>query len=113
MSDIDITYHGLTFEQFQDEALPVKPFDYDELGPMGTTLYWSNGVGGEAGEFQNAVKKVVRDGITSEGMKNMVEEAGDTLFYLKMTLERYGYTLEDAATYCMVKLDRLRQEQDD
>ena len=101
----------MTFRQFQEQANPVKPVDYEDLGSSGLTLYWSNAVGGESGEFQNIVKKIVRDGTDALLLEHMVEEAGDTLFYLKMTLERYGFELEDAAAYCLVKLDNLRRQQ--
>lgn len=103
----------MTFTEFQDKAEPVKPLNHHELGPIGVTLYWSNGLGGEAGETQNAVKKIVRDGISEKRAENLIEEAGDTLFYLKMTLDRYGFTLKDAAAYCLVKLSRLEAERDE
>jgi phosphoribosyl-ATP pyrophosphohydrolase len=105
MSDDDIT-----FNQFQEEAQPTKSLDYEDLGPSGVTLYWSNGLGGESGEVQNAVKKIVRDGISKPRIENLIEESGDVLFYLAHLLERYGFTLEDAAAYCLTKLYKLRNE---
>ena len=101
---------NMRFSEFQRDALPTKSLDYEDLGPAGVTLYWSNGIGGEAGEVQNAVKKIIRDGITDRRLENLIEEAGDTLFYLKMTLERYGFTLEDAAAYCLVKLHKMKEQ---
>lgn len=107
-----MTVENMTFKEFEDAAVPVKRENYDELGPLGLTLFWSNGLGGEAGEVQNAIKKIVRDGINESHIEDVLEECGDVLFYMKQLLERYGLTVEDAAAYCMVKLYKMRQEKD-
>jgi phosphoribosyl-ATP pyrophosphohydrolase len=103
----------LTFEEFRTRATPVKRLDYGSLGPEGMLLYWSNGLGGESGEVQNVVKKMVRDGHAPELDVALLDEAGDTLFYLTWLLARQGYSLEDAARHCITKLDRKRQEKED
>lgn len=60
------------------------------------------GLGGEAGEAQEHVKKFLRDGKPLG--KDFLLEAGDVLHYLTVLLHHAGYTLEDAMRANIQKL---------
>ncbi len=92
--------------EFQERATPVV--DPPE-GAMGV-LYAAVGLGGESGEILNVCKKMVRDGASVDLDNALVDEAGDVLFYLRMLLEKNGYTIEDAAEACIRKLDAKKKE---
>lgn len=115
---------SMTFEEFHERATPARGgFDeYDHLS------FWSNGLGGEAGEtveavldllnlmlavskLQNTAKKLERDGESDVLREAMRSESGDTLFYLRHALERCGLTMQDAADACLEKLDRIRTQE--
>jgi NTP pyrophosphatase (non-canonical NTP hydrolase) len=58
----------------------------------------SNALGGEVGELQNVVKKVISKNVlchTSDLHDKFVLEAGDVLWYLFRLIQKYGYTIED------------------
>ncbi len=95
----------LTFQEFHDQATPVRA-DTSQFG----ILYQSNALGGESGELQNLVKKMIRDGSTVEKRRAALIEAGDILFYLRQLLVDLGYTLEDAARAELDKLEAMRKE---
>jgi phosphoribosyl-ATP pyrophosphohydrolase len=66
---------------------------------------------GEAGEIANAEKKAVRDNLKSGVVGlDVLDECGDVLFYMRIELNRYGYTIEDAFDACAKKLERQRRE---
>lgn len=65
--------------------------------------YLSLGLAGEAGEFANKYKKVLRgDSIASS--QDMADELGDVLWYLSVALWELGYSLEDIALRNLSKL---------
>ena len=95
----------LTFEDFQQSAAPVKhPVPENPLWP-------ALALGGECGELLNVRKKIERDYEPSDQAEalreHFLEEAGDTLFYLRLALEERGFTLEDAATALISKLEGI------
>ena len=69
-------------------------------GPLGL-LFRSNELGGEVGEVQNEVKKLVREQLGIKGGKQNVEdlkdEIGDVLISLDLLAMDYGISLADAA----------------
>lgn len=93
----------MTFEEFHEDATPAKPTEaYDG------TLFWSNGLGGEAGEVQNEVKKMIRDNENRDFQ--ILSECGDVLFYMRQLLEDRGLNMLDAAEVCLAKLAAKRAE---
>ena len=96
----------MTFVEFETKCNPLKtPLDSRDI------TFWGCGLGGECGEVQNLCKKVDRDqpfGI--EGVvidQKILDEAGDTLFYLTQVLHKRGMTLNDAARGCLIKLEQM------
>lgn len=79
-------------------ALFIKPADV-----MGKTLHAAVGIAGEAGEILDCVKKTWIYGKELD-VVNLVEEAGDVMFYLAALLDQQGYTLGQAAEMNYTKL---------
>ena len=69
-------------------------------------LHSALGVAGEAGEIANRIKKHIFCGMPAAYAKDIIEEAGDILFYLQWLLEAYGYTLADSLNNNVDKLKK-------
>jgi hypothetical protein len=115
---------GLTFAEFQGQALPQITVDND------SPSFWGNGLGGEGGEtaealmnalglmlaigrLQNIAKKIERDGGNGKESWTSLQDAlkkegGDVLFYLRQVLHVEGLTLEQAARTCLEKLEAMK-----
>lgn len=66
---------------------------------------------GECGELQNIVKKHIYHGKSEEEARGEVlDEAGDCLWYIAMLLEAYGLDMADAAAYNISKLKKRYPE---
>lgn len=71
---------------------------YPGKGELGGLLYTALGLAGEAGEFCNKVKKVLRDkGGVLDGPTRLAlaEELGDAQWYIAECATEIGFTLED------------------
>lgn len=62
------------------------------------------GLTGEAGEVANIVLKSQRDGSPPMQVSDLLDELGDTLWYLTALAALYGYTLEEIAQLNYEKL---------
>ncbi len=80
------------------QRLFVKPDDH-----TGRLVHASMGVAGEAGELVDAVKKHWVYGKPLD-KENILEECGDTLFYLVAMLHECGFSLMDAMEANQAKL---------
>lgn len=76
----------------------IKPGD-----SMGRMVHASMGVSGEAGELIDAIKKAWIYGKPLD-RENVLEEAGDLMFYLQALLTECGFTLDQAMEYNVAKL---------
>jgi hypothetical protein len=103
----------ITFASFQADAKPVKAYPPNPL-------YAALALGGEAGELLNVRKKIERDEPDRKPRQlgplprldlDLLSEAGDILFYLRLALLERGFTLEDAAAACLEKLQQKRRDQ--
>lgn len=77
---------------------------YPESG-KGTPLalaYCALGLTGEAGEYSEKVKKLIRDGKLDKPLS--AKELGDVLWYLTRSANELGYSLQDIAEINIVKL---------
>ena len=77
---------------------------YPESGkgtPMGLA-YCALGLGGEAGEYSEKVKKLIRDGVFDKRLA--AKELGDVLWYLTRSANELGYSIQDIAEINLVKL---------
>lgn len=72
--------------------------------------YTALGLAGEAGEYANKVKKIIRDGLTESTGEALISELGDVLWYVAMAGIETGFTLEEIATHNLGKLHKRKQE---
>lgn len=73
--------------------------------------YPSLGLAGEAGEFADHAKKVIRDDggeVTAERREAMAKELGDVLWYVAQLASELGLDLDEIA---QGNLDKLRSRQ--
>lgn len=71
------------------------------------------GISGESGEVSDLIKKFFRDlqGVpTEEWNEKIIEELGDTLWYIALIAEQSGHTLQDVAQTNINKLKKIREE---
>lgn len=83
---------------------------YPAKGELGGLLYTTIGLAGEMGEFANVVKKLLRDGLSDEKINKLVDELGDTLWYVARCACELGVTLEDVANINLAKLAKRKAE---
>ena len=77
-------------------------------------LATSNALGGEVGELQNIVKKIVKSSSMysdSELHQKFVLEAGDAMHYLISLVTLAGYSMEYVMACNMQKLDARKAEE--
>lgn len=98
----------MNFQEYSLESRKVLLYP-KEVAP----LYLALGLNGEAGELGEKVKKVYRDKqgkFDQESIKEIMKEAGDTLWYLNSICEELGFTLERVAEMNIEKLeDRIKR----
>lgn len=91
--------------QFKEYEQTINKFAiYPEAGrstPMGLA-YCALGLVGEAGEYSEKIKKLIRDGKLDKPLA--AKELGDVLWYLTRSANELGYTLTDIAEINLVKL---------
>jgi NTP pyrophosphatase (non-canonical NTP hydrolase) len=88
--------------------------DYQKLAER-TAIYTAKlvyptlGLAGEAGEFSNKVKKIIRDKqgqVDAESREDMIKELGDVLWYLSACATDLGVTLNSVAEQNIAKLNK-------
>ena len=100
---------GMDFNEYQRLA---KRTDLDEPGATDQVMYpgfmdMILGLSGEAGEFTDKVKKIVRDKegkISSEDREELLKELGDVLWYVALVAEYMGVPMEEVAKKNIEKL---------
>lgn len=79
-------------------------------------LAFSNAFGGEAGELQNIVKKIVKNDVLfsldSDLPEKFLYEAGDVLWYLTKIIMLMGYSLDEVMQANIEKLDARKLTND-
>jgi NTP pyrophosphatase (non-canonical NTP hydrolase) len=97
----------ITANKYQIEALKTATY-----GSKYKILYPALGLGGEAGEVMNKVKKIIRDDkgkLTKKRALAIAEELGDVAWYLAVLSHEIGYELGDVMEMNIKKL-RSRQQ---
>lgn len=92
----------MTLDEYQvaAESTAIYP-------PEDEIIYPTLGLGGEAGEIQNKVKKVLRDdgGVFSNAVRDdLKKELGDVLWYVAILARDAGSSLEEIAQLNIAKL---------
>lgn len=95
-----------TFDEYQQQT--EETAIYPGVGTKAGLIYATLGLNGEAGEFAERVKKMLRDGggrvLSNEEHDAMVKELGDTLWYLARAATELGVSLETVAQRNLEKL---------
>jgi len=79
--------------------------DHDERLRLSRLVHAALGVGTEAGELQDALKKSIMYGKPLDPV-NVMEECGDLMWYIALALAATGYTMEEAMERNIAKLRR-------
>lgn len=94
----------LTFNEYQANARQTLLAENEHL-----LAYLALGLGGEAGEIQNKLKKVLRGDYTVEAIRGDLQaELGDVLWYLAVLADALSLSLEEIAH---ANLDKLASRQ--
>lgn len=94
----------LCLNKYQDLASRTAKF------PEGSTVgltYTALGLNGEAGEYAEVIKKMIRDDggkLTPERREKCLKELGDCLWYLSQSARLAGLTLQEVAEHNIKKL---------
>lgn len=104
----------LAYEKFvEDYWRGRRAGDYGRTGEdyhedLRDLFIMTTGLGGEAGEVQELIKKAVR-GRYEPDRRELALELGDVLYYLTKLAHRYGLTLADLRRINREKLEARRQ----
>ena len=71
--------------------------------------YTALGLAGEAGEYANKVKKVLRDGMQAYDVEAFAAELGDVLWYVSQCAEELGVYLDAIALHNLKKLSDRKE----
>jgi len=102
----------MNFSEYQTQArvTALYPNAGDDF------IYPTLGLVGEAGEFANKIKKLMRDQqvfkpseVSAETKQEVLKELGDVLWYVSCIASEFDVELNDVAQYNLGKL-RSRQE---
>lgn len=93
------------------QRMAMQTAFYPGTGENAGLAYTALGLTGEAGEFANKVKKILRDGNpASHYRESLIAELGDVLWYVAAALHELDATMEQAAGYNLAKLgDRSKR----
>ena len=101
----------MEFNTYQQRAKETAIYpDQDKIGGL---VYAALGLAGEAGEFANKVKKVLRDHggeVPPELRQELLLELGDTQWYLASATTELGAYLEAVAQMNLDKLQDRKRE---
>lgn len=97
----------MDFYEYENAVASTAIYPESGQGTLTALNYTVLGLGGEAGEILNKVKKIYRDkgGVISiEDRAELSKEIGDVLWYAARAASELGYTLEEIAAYNAEKL---------
>jgi NTP pyrophosphatase (non-canonical NTP hydrolase) len=98
----------MNFNEYQ-EATGRTAGEFDDI--QTEIIAWSMGIGGEAGEVVDAVKKVAFHGHhINDHEEDIAYELGDLLFYIARMANVLGYNLSEIADMNIEKLKKRYPE---
>jgi NTP pyrophosphatase (non-canonical NTP hydrolase) len=94
----------MDFNEYQAAALRTAKPEEDTF--VGNLVHASLGLATESGEFTTEVKRIARYGksMTEEMRQHMMEELGDTLWYIALAAKALDTTIEQMARDNIAKL---------
>src|SRR6266566_4292413 len=96
----------MDFETYQAEARKTAIYPKAHV-----LVYPALGLAGEAGEFANKVKKILRGDATLQTRQGLLDELGDIMWYLSNSASDLDTNLNDVALNNIQKL-KSRMERD-
>lgn len=84
------------------KRMASKIYEHDKFTP--SAIHGVMGVSTEAAELLDLVRKGIFYG-KDVRPDQILDEAGDVLWFLALTLQQYGYTIEDAKAFNVTKLE--------
>lgn len=84
----------MTVNEYQELALRTCPFELRFTGTKNSMLHGLMGLNGEAGEAIDILKKSLFQGHVLD-KEHLAKELGDVAWYLAVTANSIGYSLED------------------
>jgi len=96
----------MEFNEYQKKAIETAFFTGDGL------TYCTLGLCGEAGEFAEHIKKMLRDDggkLTEEKKKSLIGELGDVLWYLSVLANELDTDLESVVEYNLKKIKSRKE----
>jgi NTP pyrophosphatase (non-canonical NTP hydrolase) len=97
----------MSFKAYEHSIKKFSMYPEKGTGSPLALAYCALGLTGEAGEYSEKVKKLIRDGKLDKPLA--VKELGDVLWYLTRSANELGYTLQDVAEINLVKLNDRRE----
>lgn len=99
-------YLSNDLDNYQQEIAKFATYPETGTGSVNELTYLALGLCGEAGEYSEKVKKLIRDGVFDPELA--IKELGDVLWYLARSAAALGYDLSTVAAVNRNKLqDRL------
>ncbi|EHN14123.1 nucleoside triphosphate pyrophosphohydrolase family protein [Clostridium sporogenes] len=92
----------MNFKEYQEKALKIKGDYTDNIDQL---INGVMGITGESGEVIDIVKKYLYQGHELNHNK-LINELGDTLWYINLIADAINIILEDIAKYNMDKLEK-------
>lgn len=92
----------MNFKEYQEKALKTKGTYTDKMDQL---INGVMGLNGESGEVIDVVKKYLYQGHTLDKDK-IINELGDTLWYINLIANGINMSLEDIAKYNIGKLEK-------
>lgn len=106
-----MTQHIDTFTEYAQAVESVSVYPESGTGSLTALLYCTLGMNGEAGEFAEKIKKLMRDvgidgvnDLTYDQHRALLKELGDVLWYVARTAAELGVPLNLVAEDNIAKL---------
>src|SRR5207249_10609049 len=102
----------MNFSDYQEHARETAIYPGRKSSINGL-LYTTIGLGGEAGELLNKVKKILRDSngnVSPNVIVELIGELGDILWYVAMTCDELDVQMDGVAQSNLFKLRKRKQD---
>lgn len=99
----------MNFKEYQEKTALTAIYPKGVLG----FIYCALALGGESGEIQEKVKKIIRDKagmVSPTDVEEIKKELGDVLWYISQLSSELGISLDDVATTNIEKLSKRKSD---